>query len=154
MLGLFGCDSGDPDSDDNGVADKELRVVALNDKPGPVEIVVRCSDASAIVVADTTLAWDANNNTFSAKSFTIPHQTRTIRLTFIHDAFDGPDDRDRNAFIDFLAVDGARYEAEDFDRTDGPDPAFPGCAKRAYATASNDAVADCGNEGDWVEYDL
>ncbi len=43
------------------------------------------------------------------------------------------------------------YEAEAWDRTDGTDPLFPGAET---AIVDGRTVADCDNQGDWVEYDL
>ncbi len=68
----------------------------------------------------------------------------------------GDPDLDRNALIAALWVNNLKYEAEEFDRTDGPDPQFPGCGITTLTDAAGTTatVADCGNEGDWVEYDL
>ncbi len=129
-----------------------LVINGINDKPGPVDVVVEGWDVRGNLTIDTILSWDADDNSFSDQTVEIPKTTRILRLTFINDFFiPGNPDTDRNAFIDYFMVNNVLYEAEDFDRTGGIDPVFPGCGVAIIAQTD---VADCGNEGDWVEYDL
>ncbi len=132
-------------------------MVALNDKPGPVEVSVQGWDVHGDMVVDQTLTWDDDDNVFSVESTEISKKTRVLRLTFVGDVFTpGDPDLDRNALIDAVWVNNLKYEAEEFDRTGGPDPQFPGCSVTTLTDAAGTTadVADCGNEGDWVEYDL
>ena len=48
-------------------------------------------------------------------------------------------------------VNNIRYEAEEWDRTGGPDPLYPGAEA---INLDGRSVADCGNQGDWVEFEL
>ncbi len=78
-----------------------------------------------------------------------------MTFTFVNDVFTSTaEDDDRNAFIDYFEVNGLHYEAEDFHSTGGPDPIYPGCERHAFLGASGGFVANCGNQGDYVEYDL
>ena len=129
-----------------------LWINAMNDIPGPVDIVVRATNHKGKkTMDDVTMTWAGNNNIFSTKGLAIPNKTRILRFTFINDQYGGPGDNDRNAFIDYFTLNHNRYEAEDFDRTGGPDVAFPGCEKNTLPART---VAGCGNEGDYAEYDL
>lgn len=129
-----------------------LVINASNDKPGPVvEIRVNGWDVQGNMTINEVLSWGADDNTFSNETVSIRKTTRILRLTFNNDLFGGPGDLDRNAFIDYFMVNNILYEAENFDRTGGLDPLFPGCTG---AMVSGRMVADCGNQGDWVEYDL
>ena len=130
-----------------------LRVNVNNDIPGPVDLVVQVTDAPGKIIVDEVMTWDANNNIFSTEIIEIPARARVLRFTFINDFFDGTGnpDGDRNAFIDYFTLNHNRYEGEDFDRTGGPDPQFPGCEVTTFPART---AANCGNEGDWVEYDL
>ncbi|MGD9101136.1 MAG: carbohydrate-binding domain-containing protein, partial [Anaerolineae bacterium] len=134
-----------------------LQVTALNDRPGPVEVAVRGADADGNTTITSTLTWDGDDNTFSTLETTIPTTTRTLRFTFVNDLYQGPGDPDldRNALLDYFEVDGVHYEAEDFDRTGGLGTASPGCGTgTAVIGTAGRIVANCGNQGDWVEYDL
>jgi hypothetical protein len=129
-----------------------LEVEALNDRPGPVQVRIQGWDVRGDPTVDGVLTWDADDNMFSIEDTVIPKSTRVLRFTFINDFFiPSNPDTDRNAFIDYFVVNNVLYEAEDFDRTGGPDPLFPGCGVANLAGVS---VADCGNQGDFVEYDL
>jgi len=108
---------------------------ARNDKPGPVTLDVLGKDVSGSITITATLVWDKNDNTFSTELLEIPRTTTILRLTFAGDG---------NAFIDFFTINNDVYEAEDFDRTGGCDT----------SVVDGRTVADCGNEGDFVEYDL
>lgn len=130
-----------------------LSVNARNDKPGPVQVRVEGWDIRGNLVVDTVLSWAANDNGWSIQAINIPKNTRVLRLTFINDFFvpnQGPD-YDRNANIDYFMVNNLLYEAEDWDRTGGPDPVYPGAG---VETVDGRVTAGCGNQGDWVEYDL
>ena len=130
-----------------------LRVNVMNDIPGPVEVRVQGYNPGGKMLVDAVMVWDDNNNIFSTETLDIPKQTRILRFTFINDYFDGTGepDGDRNAFIDYFTLKHNRYEAEDFNRTGGPDPVYPGCDVTTFPART---TAGCGNEGDWVEYDL
>ncbi|MHA2028833.1 MAG: hypothetical protein ACW99A_24115 [Candidatus Kariarchaeaceae archaeon] len=134
-----------------------LSINALNDVPGPVILEVLGWDEQGEVVKNTTLSWGNNNNEFSINKTEISVSTKVLRLTFINDRYipPGGPDNDRNARIDYFLVANLRYEAEDFNRTGGPDLAFPGAGVIVLETSSgNVTVADCGNRLDYVEYDL
>jgi hypothetical protein len=146
-----------PGSAQTALTDVSLQVTALNDRPGPVEVAVRGADADGNTTITSTLTWDGDDNTFSTLETTIPTTTRTLRFTFVNDLYQGSGDLDldRNAFIDYFEVDGVHYEAEDFDRTGGRGTASPGCrVGTAVIGTAGRIVANCGNQGDWVEYDL
>lgn len=136
--------------------DALLQVRAVHDVPGAVEIGVQGWDVHGDLVDDFTLTYDNNDNVFGVEAETISKKTRVLRLTFLNDFFIGPGDLDRNAFIDAFWVNNLRYEAEHFDRTGGPDFFFPGCAATNTTDATGEiaGIADCGNRGDWVEFDL
>jgi hypothetical protein len=129
-----------------------LSVNARNDKPGPVHVQVDGWDVRGDAVFSGLLMWDDDDNSFSTEVLEIPKATRVLRLTFINDYYvPGDPDTDRNALIDYLAVNNVHYEAEAFDRTGGPDPVYPGAGT---STVDGRVVADCGNQGDWIEFDL
>jgi hypothetical protein len=129
-----------------------LSVEARHDVPGPVDIVAEGWDSQGTALFSSTLTWSLNDNSWGANNLIIPVNTRVIRLTFINDHFVccDPDD-DRNGFIDFIEINGNRREAEDFDRTGGTDQNFPGCDT---AVIDGRVTAGCGNNNDFVEYDL
>ena len=135
-----------------------LTVRALNDKPGPILLRVEGRDTTDMEILGV-LAWDDNDNQFSDETLMIPSNISVLRFTFINDRFGGDaggPDLDRNARIDSFAIGDYRFEAEDFDRTGGTDinPLFRGCSAKGFEGASEGAVADCGNQNDWVEYDI
>lgn len=132
----------------------QLKIITLNDRPGPVTLKTQGFDDKGTVTLDTTLSWAANDNSYSAKAIDLPGGTRRVRLTFMNDSYRaGGPDRDRNAFIDYLEWGGQRIEAENFNRTGGQ-RGDPGCNKRLQPDTFGSRVADCGNRGDFVEYDL
>ncbi len=140
-----------------------LAVNAMNDRPGPVHVLVEGWDVKGNPTFTTTMMWGGDDNSFSMVTWDIPKRTRVLRLTFVNDVcgvagwpcdpVNFPD-ADRNAWIDYFMVNHLMYEAEDFDRTDGtdPNPALRGC--NALTLTSGETVADCGNQEDFVEYDL
>jgi hypothetical protein len=129
-----------------------LNVNARNDVPGSVQVKVEGWNVKGDQTINTVLDWDADDNSFSSESVEISKKTRMLRFTFINDDFTpGDPDLDRNAFIDYFLVNNVSYEAQSWDRTGGTDPNFPGCEQK---TIDGRSVADCGNQGDWVEYDL
>ncbi len=135
-----------------------LTVNTQNDADDPlgdgdgVKIRVDAKNKDGNLLDSKVLHFDSKDNSFSSLKTGIPKQTRILTLTFINDAFDPPTGKDRNAFIDFFIINTVKYEAEDFDRTGGPDPIFPGCGTLTLGTG--ETIADCGNQGDFVEYDL
>lgn len=134
----------------------ELGITTLNDKPGPVRIrAVGFDGAGGRTFGPVTLSWDGNDNTYSEITRQVPKTTRRLRLTFTSDSYrPGGPDSDRNAFIDAIDWAGIHHiEAENFARTGGSG-ADPGCGRRLHADTFGRRVADCGNGGDWVEYDL
>ncbi len=139
-------------------AQQELQICAYDDVPGPVDIRVAAKDAFGDVLDSQVMQWPANNDGLSCRSTTIPLATVTLRFTFINDECpnnDCPDPADdRNAYIDKYTLQNKVIvrEAETFDRTGGPDALFSGCTQ----SLKQGAVwgAECGNEGDWVEYDF
>lgn len=136
-----------------------LRVTAANDRPGPVEIEVLGFDDRGATTVTAVLVWDADDNRYATRTIEIPGATRILRLTFVNDLYEGRDaDDDRNAYIDRLDIvaPGVRYgvEGEDFDRTGGLGGPYSGCSRQAARSVVSGSVADCGNPGDFVEYDL
>jgi hypothetical protein len=98
------------------------------------------------------MEWNGHDNTYSSESLTILGTTQTYRCTFIDDQFiDGGQDTHRNLFLDFFTVDATTTQGENFDRTGGPDPEFPGCADPEFPgcgmiTIFGRMVSDCGNQ--------
>lgn len=133
-----------------------LAVNALNDRPSPVRVGVRGLDENGRTVVDATLTWGGDDNAYSTESIEMPTNARVLRLTFLNDSYTPPydPDHDRNAFIDYIELNGVRVEAEDFDRTGGRGGPYSGCGKRREPGASGGYVAGCGNPGDFVEFDL
>jgi RHS repeat-associated protein len=140
------------------VTGSTLSVRAENDVPGPVEISVH---ADGVLVG--TLSFDDNDNSWSVESISVPRDTSTIKLTFVNDWYLGPeatlDCDDRNAYIDWLVIDGVRIEAEDFDRTgrdgviyhDG-EWAYPyGVDKVCYEPLAGGTIITMCHSPDWVE---
>jgi len=131
-----------------------LTVNTQNDADDPlgdgdgVKIRVDAKNKDGNLLDSKVLHFDLKDNSFSSLKTGIPKQTRILTLTFINDAFDPPTGKDRNAFIDFFIINTVKYEAEDFDRT-GP---AAGCSTSTLGTG--ETIADCGNQGDFVEYDL
>jgi len=129
-----------------------LTVNTQNDADDPlgdgdgVKIRVDAKNKDGNLLDSKVLHFDLKDNSFSSLKTGIPKQTRILTLTF-----DPPTGKDRNAFIDFFIINTVKYEAEDFDRTGGPDPVFPGCFASGGGTG---LIANCGNQGDFVEYDL
>ncbi len=102
-------------------AQSTLTVRAENDVPGPVVIeVFTASNLAGPLTSQGTLSFSANDNSCSNQSISIPSNTRTVRLVFTNDFFNGTgfeqptDFNDRNAIIDWFEIDGRRIEGENF----------------------------------------
>jgi len=127
-----------------------LSVEAANDIPGPVLVRAQGWDVACDLTFSERMEWVGNDNTYSSENLTIPGTTQTYRFTFINDQFTGGgQDSDRNLFLDFFTVDATTTQGENFDRTGGPDPQFPGCG---MITIFGRMVTDCGNQSDYAEY--
>jgi len=135
---------------------KLLSVCARNDKPGAVNIEVRGLDHRGNEILNDVMTWDLNDNSFSIEELEIPGCTRVLRFTFINDQNGSGADLDRNAYIDYFRIGRERFEGENFDWTGGPDANFPGCAPIVIkdSVAGARFAADCGNEGDYIEFAL
>jgi len=142
-------------------AQETLYIKAHNDKPAGtagVRITVDAKDAGDGNLLTTDLFWNANDDSYSAKTLSIPSATRILRFTFKDDCCGacalgcgscdpvGQPDCDRNAAIDFFTVFGILRLGTSFDRTGSP-----GCA--AGSAGGRTAVV-CGQEGAFVEYDI
>lgn len=141
-----------------------LSILAVNDYPAfagggsGVRLVVEARTCTDQVVQTSDLFWDENNNKLAGRSVDIPTDAERIRLTF-KDDYCGPGcpqdpNDDRNAFIDKFTFNNMTREAEDFDRSGGTDVSFAGCEKVTDPDDSSRVFALCGNENDFVEYDL
>ena len=129
-----------------------LSINARNDKPQPVQINIQGWDIHGNPIIDEIMGWDSDDNSFSTKTIEISKKTRVLRFTFVNDYYvPGNPDTDRNAYIDYFMVNNLRYEAEKWGSTGGPDPLYPGAE---VDTVDGRVVADCGNQGDWVEFEL
>lgn len=146
------------------VVAETVQITARNDVPGPVTAVLqlrdRPNDPFAFVLLEDRRVWARNDNTYSVMSWIVSDDILddaedggVLRITFIDDQFQntGNEDDDRNLFIDNLEIDDEFREGEFFDFTGGrPGEPFAGCG--GMFVIDGRAVADCGNEGDWVEY--
>lgn len=139
-----------------------LEINAIDDVPsGPgSEVLIRIEGRTlgGTPTISTNLLWGANNNMFRVQSVLIPDNTDIVRLTFRQDYCGSGcprnPDADRNAHVDWLQVSGIRIEGEDFDRTGAPPL---GCGPDILCDPLPGAavpLVTCGNEGDWVEYDI
>ena len=134
----------------------KIGVNALNDRPAPIKVRLQGFDGQRRSTHDGMLTFGDGNNRWSTETAILPAGTRRIRLTFTNDAYNARlgADGDRNFFVDFIVLRKARIEAEDFVRTGG-NRGDPGCGRRTRVKGrSGGGFADCGNGGDWVEYDL
>lgn len=137
------------------VVPHNLVIEARDDMPGPVDVLVEAKSRSGGSLGSQTLVWHRDDNGWSARSMSVSEHTAVLRFTFVNDycgpGCPGDQDADRNAFIDFFTLGNRTIEGEDWDRTDGTDPVYPGCS---LETVDSRHVTACGNQNDWVEYDV
>jgi len=131
-----------------------LQVRAKNDKPGPVDL-----DVYADGVFQGVLTYTADNNTWSIQSLPIPANTAKIKLVFANDIVSGPGDLDRNAYLDFLRIDGIQTEAECWDEAGNilGDPSHFSTQEQNppyWDTSAAGLAIQMWHTGDYVEYGI
>ncbi len=123
------------------IPDVPISVNAFEDSPEPVHILATTTDNKGVQTLHL-LKYVSETGQFSEKNFAAPRNIRTIRLQFANDA------NLSDAYIDYLAVNGRVYQAEDFSRTGS---GIEACTADTIAGAT---VALCGTQDSWIEFDL
>lgn len=127
------------------IPDISVSVNAYEDSPGPVHILATTTDNKGIQTLHL-LKYTSETGQFSEKSFAAPKNIRTIRLQFVNDYNDSV--TDRNAYIDYLAVNGRVYQAEAYSSTGS------GSEQCTTDLIAGTSVALCATQDSWIEFNL